>query len=156
MKFFERFEVVLLLVILFLNIFLFIVLGGFSLTGFFSFEESAPYNFIEEEDILVLNNSILINFSDYVLSKYDSSHSMVPLLDAGANGIGIKPESPENLHVGDIISFKKGDNLIVHRIIKKGVDDSGIFFITKGDNNFFNDGKIRFEEIDSVLVILVY
>jgi hypothetical protein len=37
--------------------------------------------------------------------------------------------------------------LIIHRVVEKGVDFDGIYFIAKGDNNVVSDGKIRFEDI---------
>lgn len=46
------------------------------------------------------------------------------------------------------ISFKKDGDLIVHRVIEKGVDDMGVYFITKGDSNNVSDGKVRFEDIE--------
>ena len=81
---------------------------------------------------------------------------MVPIFDTGANGVGIKPKSEDELNVGDIITFRQDGNLIVHRIVEKGIDEEGWFFITRGDNNNINDGKIRFSQIDSVLVALFY
>ena len=81
---------------------------------------------------------------------------MVPVIDSNANGIGIRPNSSEDIFVGDIISFYHGEKLIVHRVIEKGEDEFGDYFITKGDNVNFDDGKIRFEEIDSIRAILIY
>ena len=31
-----------------------------------------------------------------------------------------------------------------------------IYFITKGDNNVFDDGKIRFDQIQGILVAIIY
>ena len=81
---------------------------------------------------------------------------MVPVFGVGANGVGIKPKSEDELHVGDVITFRQGDILIVHRIIEKGIDKEGWFFITRGDNNNIADEKIRFSQVESVLVALFY
>jgi hypothetical protein len=148
----QKIELTLLLLLLIIILFGF---SNFNFTGF-STKEFAPNNFILEEDLIFNENQIIINISDYVVSRYNSTKSMVPVIDLNANGIGIHPNSPEEIFIGDIISFSRGEKLIVHRVIDKGVDKEGVYFITKGDNSFFNDGKVRFAEIDSVLVVLIY
>ena len=45
---------------------------------------------------------------------------------------------------------------IVRGVVEKGTDANGLFFVTKGDNSLADDGKIRFEEIERVLIALVY
>ena len=46
--------------------------------------------------------------------------------------------------------------LIVHRVVEKGIDEQGVYFITKGDNNNIDDCKIRFKDIDTVLIAVIY
>lgn len=36
---------------------------------------------------------------------------------------------------GDIIVFRRGDELIIHRAIEKRLEDGHIFYVTKGDGN---------------------
>jgi len=147
------------LVLLFLFINIYFLLSNPSISGFFLYgseEVNAPHDFINEENIIVDSDRIILQIENYTLSKYSLSKSMVPVFDSGANGVGIKPTSEDDLHVGDIITFRQGKNLVVHRIIEKGIDEEGIYFITKGDNNDINDGKIRFSQIDSILVALIY
>ena len=158
MDLFQKIEFTLVLFLLFFNILFLInpeVISGL----FLSDDEktlSAPYDFIKEGQIITYKDRIILEIEDYSLSRYAPSKSMVPVLDSGANGIGIKPKSEDELHVGDIITFRQDDDLIVHRIVEKGIDKDGWFFITKGDNNNITDGKIRFSQIDSVLVALIY
>ena len=90
------------------------------------------------------------------MSRYAPSGSMRPVLNSKANGIRIKPKSPEQINVGDIVSFRRGMDLVVHRVIKKGEDSEGVYFITKGDNNDFVDGKIRFKDIKYVTVGVIW
>ena len=71
----------------------------------------------------VYEDKIVLEIENYILSKYSFSESMVPVFDAGANGVGIKPFSENDLHVGDIVTFRQNNKLIVHRIIEKGIDD---------------------------------
>ena len=50
---------------------------------------------------------------------------------------------------GDLLSYIKGQ-------IEKGVDKEGVYFVMKGDNNDFSDGKVRFSEIRYVTIGLLY
>jgi len=84
---------------------------------------------------------------------------MDPVLDEKANAIEIIPKSNNNIHVGDIISYKSdyADGTIIHRVIRIGNDEKGWYCIVKGDNNQSPDpGKIRFNQIKRVLVAIIY
>jgi len=123
---------------------------------FTSNQVHAPSDFIKEDNILVYNDRIVINVDNASLSKYASSGSMLPLFDTGANGIRIKPNSPDEIKLGDIISYERNSELIVHRVIEIGTDEQGIYFITKGDNNALSDGKVRFDEIKYITIGILY
>lgn len=155
----RKIELGLVLFFLFFGVFLLInnknIISGFFVYGA-DREITAPYDFISEDNIIVYPDKIVLEIENYTLSKYSLSKSMIPVFDSGANGVGIKPKSEDELHVGDIITFRQEGNLIVHRIVEKGIDEEGWFFITRGDNNNLADGKIRFSQIDSVLVALIY
>lgn len=116
----------------------------------------APFDFIKEEQIKIYDDRIVIYIEDVSLSRYASTGSMKPVLDKGANGIRIQPDSEEDIHVGDIITFEKNNMLIVHRVIEKGTDNNGIYFISQGDNNSINDGKIRFRDIKYITVGVIW
>ena len=116
-------------------------------------KNDAPSDWINRGQIDVSDNRIIINLKDASLSSYAPTGSMKPVFDEKANGIRIVPENEDELEVGDIISFQKTPGeLIVHRIVEKGRDEQGTYFITKGDNNRENDGKVRFNEIKYVTV----
>ena len=131
----------------------------FSLFSYFSIEKPlgidilsyknnvAPSDFIKESQIQVYEDKIVINLNGSSLSRYADTGSMKPILDENSNGIRIMPENENQINVGDIITFKQGSDLIVHRVIEKGFDSQGTYFITKGDNNSISDGKIRFSQI---------
>ncbi|MCS7134544.1 MAG: hypothetical protein NZ889_01650 [Candidatus Pacearchaeota archaeon] len=119
-------------------------------------ERKSPNEKIEEEKILVFDDKVVINVKGAKLVSYSNTNSMDPLLDENAKGIEIKPSAPEQIKVGDIISYKKGKEIISHRVVEVGKDEKGWFCKTKGDNNLFLDGKIRFEQIVGVLVIVIY
>jgi hypothetical protein len=116
----------------------------------------APSDTITEDSILVYDDKVVINLENASLSKYASSGSMLPVFDTGANGLRIKPSSPDEINLGDIITYSLNEQLIVHRVIEKGYDDEGLYFIVKGDNNSYSDGKIRFSDIKYKTVALFY
>jgi hypothetical protein len=118
--------------------------------------ESAPSDWIKEEDIIVLDDRIILRIEGASLSSYADSGSMVPVFDKGANGIRAVPLSADSIDVGDIVSFRIGDVLVVHRVVEKSVDKDGVYFLVKGDANLVGDGKIRFEDIEYVTVGVLY
>lgn len=73
--------------------------------------------------------------------------SMKPIIEPG-DIVVIKKiqeiEDIENLKIGDVIQFKRGDMMIVHRIIElvKNDDDGLIYYKTKGDNNSREDREL--------------
>ncbi len=110
-------------------------------------ELKAPSNWIDEKDINIYDNAVVLNIKGASLSKYAPTGSMLPLLDENTNGIRIVPLDEQDIKIGDIITYERNGELIVHRIVKKGNDGQGIWFITKGDNNEGADEKIRFKDI---------
>jgi hypothetical protein len=44
----------------------------------------------------------------------------------------------------------------VHRVIDKGIDEKGVYFVTKGDNNSVVDGKVRFKDIEYVTIAIIW
>lgn len=115
-----------------------------------------PSDRFTDKNILVYDDKIVIKIVNAQVTNYDSTGSMLPTLGYGVNGISVKPETEEDIGVGDIVSFWKGEKLVVHRVVEKGTDAEGIYFITKGDNAPIDDGKVRFGEIEHVLVGLIY
>lgn len=114
----------------------------------------APNDWISLNQISMTSDKIIIRVDNASLSAYAPSGSMKPVLDQGANGIRIVPTSEDQIEVGDIITF--GNDKIVHRVIEKGEDLEGVYFITQGDNNAYPDGKVRFEDIHYVTIGILY
>ena len=84
---------------------------------------------------------------------------MDPFIDAEANSFEIKPGNESDIKVGDIISYKPSDysGMIVHRVIKIGMDEQGWYATVKGDNLKSPDpDKVRFSQINGVLVGIIY
>ncbi|MFA5060709.1 MAG: signal peptidase I [Candidatus Pacearchaeota archaeon] len=122
------------------------------LTGLTIKENLSPSNRITNDDILVYNDKIVLKIPNITISNYADTGSMKPFLDENTNGIKIVPKSPSDIQVGDIISFRSSGKLIVHRVIEKGIDEKGVYFLTKGDNNQLNDGKVRFEDVEYITI----
>jgi len=118
--------------------------------------DSAPSDFVDEEQIDVYDDKIVINIGGVSLSRYAPTGSMRPVLDYGSTGIRIVPEGESDINKGDIITFRDDSLLIVHRVVEKGIDSEGVYFITKGDNNSVSDGKIRFEDIEYLTVGVIW
>jgi len=130
-----------------------LVVGSGTITGFSVFGVSdEPFDHVEERSLLLFDDMLIVKIPGVSLSEYSLSGSMGPYFGEGANGIRVKPEREEDIHIGDIVSFYKGQELIVHRVVEKGRDKEGIYFVTKGDNNLFRDGKIRFKDIEYVTI----
>lgn len=130
---------------------------GFIFGG--NMERISPFDHISEDSIHVYSDEIKLDIEDASWASYADTNSMDPVFDAGANGIEIKPESEEDVHVGDIISYRSNyvDGLVVHRVIDTGSDERGWYAVTKGDNNPSKDPeKVRFDMINGVLIAVIY
>ncbi len=146
------------LAILILNaVFILYVLDRGVISGFvISNGESSPSNFLDESSITANNTSVTFFVEKPSFIRYEDSGSMVPTLGANSTGVVITPKTEDEVNVGDIVTFRKNGELIVHRIVEKNYDKNGTYFITKGDNNNIDDGRIRFQDIESVLVAVIY
>jgi hypothetical protein len=119
-------------------------------------EASSPGDKIEEEQIHIYKDYIIIQLPNASLARYAPTGSMKPLLDEGSNGIRIKPKSPKDIDIGDLVSFKRNGKNIIHRVINKGIDEEGIYYQTKGDNLNYPDKTIRFEDIEYLTVGILW
>ena len=148
-------------------IFLTGVLASYALGGVYVDKESPyligfghtneqPGNWVSEGNIEVLSDRVIIHVQNAEISRYAASGSMLPTLGENANGIKIVPKSAEDIHIGDIISFESQGLLIVHRVVSKGTDANGDWFVTKGDNNSQTDGKVYFKDVRYVTIALIY
>jgi len=122
-------------------------------------ERPSPYDWIKENQIHVYNNKVVIDIKNPEWATFTDTNSMDPIFDYGSHAIEIIPKGPEDIHVGDIVSYKSkyADGIIVHRVIKVSEDEKGWYAILKGDNNKNPDpGKIRFNQIERILVAIIY
>lgn len=124
-----------------------------------SLEVPSPDDYINEGEIHVLSDKVIIDIKNPQWARFTDTNSMDPVLDIGTNAIQIIPEKPEDIHIGDIISYASADSStnIIHRVVDIGEDNEGIFFILKGDNNAYNDpDPVRFSQVKRKVVALIY
>lgn len=158
----RKIEIGILVGVLLLNTLLLFFLFRGSLTSYVVLSDngkiqiSAPSDFLNKSFISANSEEVCLSISDAMLSEYIDSSSMLPVLGKNSTGINVRPDSPDEINIGDIVSFRKNNEVFVHRVIEKSEDEKGVFFITKGDNNLFDDGKVYFKEIDSVLIGIIY
>ena len=122
-------------------------------------EINSPSDWIVQQQIHLYDDKVVIDLENPQWAVFTDTNSMDPVLDAGAHAIEIVPESPEQINVGDIVSYNSdyADGTIIHRVIDIGNDEEGWFCRMKGDNNPFEDpGKIRFDQVRRVLVAIIY
>lgn len=120
-------------------------------------ELSSPSDWVKEEQIRVYENGIILDVKNASWANFTDTNSMDPLIDEQVNAIEILPEDADQINAGDIISYKTKYGIIIHRVIEKGEDEEGIYYIVKGDNNRLRDPfKVRFEDVKGVVVAIVY
>ena len=129
-------------------------LNGLGVTN--NMSSNGPFDFVKENQIEIYPDRIVIKVENASVSRYAPSGSMIPVLNDKSNGIRIKPKSESEIHIGDIITFERDGLLIVHRVIEKGSDEKGNYFITKGDNNGVSDGKVRFSDIKYITIGIIW
>ncbi|MFC1690893.1 signal peptidase I [Nanoarchaeota archaeon] len=130
-----------------------------SLIGFESPERYSPADHISEDQIHVFNDKIIIDLTNAEWSTFTDTNSMDPLFDSGANGLEIIPETPDEIKVGDVVSYHSeiANGLVIHRVIEKDIDEQGVYFILKGDNNKTPDPeKVRFKDVSGIMVGILY
>ena len=128
-----------------------------SMLTFSSAEIMSPQDHISESSIHVTDAGVVLEIENPIWSSFTDTNSMDPLLDVGTNGIEIIPTSVDDIHLGDIISYQSGDDIVIHRVIAIYSDEQGIYYTTKGDNNPIADNvRVRFSDIKGILVAVVY
>jgi len=118
----------------------------------------SPSNWIKTNQINVYEDKVVLHLENARFVEIADTNSMDPVLDNGANAIEITDFEPEDLNVGDIISFRiETGETYIHRIIAKNYDSQGLYFITKGDNNPKADPiKVRDPDILGVVGFIIY
>lgn len=143
-----------------LGILLILSLGVFSLADRASLkgkELSSPGDWVKEEQIKVYQDKVILNVPNAIWSSFTDTNSMDPFIDIDSNAIELKPDSPDSIEIGDVISYHSPYGVLIHRVVEKGEDEDGAYYIAKGDNNTLSDpSKVRFEDVEGVVVAVIY
>lgn len=120
-----------------------------------------PKNRLTFDNFELYSNEFIITNVPYAdtiqVFEATASGSMLPLLYNGSKTIIIRPLE-EDIMVGDIVVYKDNDGTnIIHRLVNKGYDEKGTYYMTKGDNNPSLDPYlIRYENIEGVVIGILY
>ncbi len=90
--------------------------------------------------VLSLVALILLN---YIALAVVEGRSMEPTLQPGDLIVIVKRISPKDIAVGDVVVYRRGGTLIIHRVIRI----EGDALITKGDNNWLPDPPVKFQAV---------
>lgn len=122
-------------------------------------EKISPYDHVKQEQIKVFRDRVVIYIDNATWAQFTDTNSMDPIIDIGANSIELRPKSANDIHLGDIISYKSNliEGIIIHRVVDVSEDKDGPYFITKGDNNIIRDPeKVRFDQVHGVVIGVIY
>ena len=90
------------------------------------------------------------SFSSVVMSG-----SMEPAIPVGSIVI-VKRVDAEDVKVGDVIAFQRGESKTIHRVVEKAFEDDSFHFKTKGDANEDPDPWIvRPEQVRGGLLLTI-
>ncbi|MBI4450542.1 signal peptidase I [Candidatus Woesearchaeota archaeon] len=121
-------------------------------------EQPSPKERISRDKILVYDDKVVIEMPNVVWAMFTDTNSMDPVIDQGSYALEIAPQSPAEIQPGDIISYKSPfvSGNVIHRVIETG-NDGEWYAVAKGDNNPSPDpGRIRFSQINRVVVAIIY
>jgi len=136
--------------------------------GFCQDNHGTPSDWITSNDISGMYN---LNTHKYQVSIPNSpgnirvmgtfpTHSMLPTISDTSTVLILELEDKSQINVGDIVVFEYESLTISHRVVEKGFDSDGLYFITKGDHNCDNDmdfcGQVRPEQVMGVIVGILY
>ena len=120
-------------------------------------EQPSPTDWVSEKQIKVYPDRVILDVPHALWAGFTNTNSMDPLLDEQSNALEIKPDSGEQIQVGDVIAYKTNLGVIIHRVIEKNLDSEGIYYTVKGDNSTFADPvKVRFADVQGVVVAVIY
>lgn len=119
----------------------------------------SPKDFFSEEQIRVYKDRVILDAENIQWASFEDTKSMLPIISNNSNALQIIPNCPDEIQVGDIVSYRSSyaEGIIIHRVAFIGNDNSGTYFILKGDNNPSSDpGKVRCSQIDRKVVAIIY
>jgi len=133
--------------------------GDFSVTGAavaMPLERPSPSDHISEGQVSVFEDRVIIYLRNASWARFTDTNSMDPVLDEGTNTLELEPAGPESVQAGDIISYRHGDSVLIHRVAETGQDGSGWYCLVRGDNANDQPVMVRFWQITGVVVGILY
>jgi len=116
----------------------------------------SPYPRVTK-DMITVDNSKACIYGNYEWSSFTATGSMFPTLDYGHFAFHKVVSNDTEIYIGDIIAYHSYNITIIHRVIDKGYDNKGLYYITQGDNLKQSDPyKIRQDMIERVAVAIIY
>jgi len=118
-----------------------------------------PSDKLTENQIKVYSSRVILDIKNAEWASFTPTGSMEPVLNENSNAIELVPESEDEIEVGDICSYKSdyATGTIIHRVVYKGQDEKGTYYVFKGDNNPTSDpGRIRFDQVKRCVVAIIY
>jgi signal peptidase I len=120
-------------------------------------EKLSPSNWVEENQIKVFSDKVIIQLENPTWAKFTNTNSMDPFIDENSHAIEITPKDAYSIHEGDVISYEIKNGQVIHRVINRGFDQDGVYYIVQGDNNSVADpNKVRFGDVVGVVVAVIY
>lgn len=133
--------------------------GGGGITGAVTAiprDVASPSDHLSEGQVLVFDDRVIINISGASWARIADTNSMDPVLDSGANTLEMEPAGQESVNPGDIISYRHGSDVLVHRVVETGEDGLGWYCLVRGDNAKDQPVPVRFPEIEGIVVGILY
>lgn len=132
-----------------------------AINGNIANEQLSPQDWVKEKDIKVYKDRIVINIDNPIWARFADTNSMDPVFDQGSNGLEIPVTNQEILMPGDIVTYKSkySEGTIIHRIVFKGNDERGTYYIVQGDNLDKPDPEKLYADenrIENVLIGIIY
>ena len=130
----------------------------FTLFAFLNPHKAAPYNRIDDSQILIDNEGLTVVQDRLTLANYAPTGSMLPFITEGHTGIEI-PASDTEIYVGDIVAYRPSfspNTLVVHQVVEIREINGENCYIRKGFNNIVSDGCIKKDQVEYVLVGVLF
>ena len=122
-------------------------------------DKAAPSDRITERQIIVYSDRVILDIQHAEWARFTDTKSMEPVLTATTNAIELPPTGEDDVQEGDICSYRSeyADGDIIHRVVYKGADEEGTYYVFKGDNLAASDpGRVRFSQIRRCVVAIIY
>ena len=104
--------------------------------------------------VLWMNDGV--SFEEYLaehgtLTYSNKGTSMEPLLRQGRDLFTVRRKGLERCRAGDVVLFRRGENYVLHRVIRVRDDD----YICMGDNTVSREYGVKDNDIIGVLIGIV-